>query len=114
MTATDLVSLMPIIVLGAAALALMLVNAFTRSHRVNLALTLAGLAISLATLPAAASGSPHTIAALLIIDQYAIFYIGLLTAATLVVVALSYGYIGRQTGHHDKYYILILLAMAGA
>jgi NADH-quinone oxidoreductase subunit N len=65
-------------------------------------------------LPMAASGGTRRVADLLIIDPYALFYMGLLIAATLVVAAISYGYLGRQTGNHDKYYILLVLAVTGA
>jgi NADH-quinone oxidoreductase subunit N len=54
------------------------------------------------------------VAELLIIDGYTLFYMGLVIAATLVVAALSYGYLGRESGHHDKYYILLVLAVTGA
>jgi NADH-quinone oxidoreductase subunit N len=114
MTTADLVALLPLIALGTAALLLMAVNAFYRGHRMNLALTLGGLAVALGMLPAAATGGTRRVAELLIIDPYALFYMGLLIAATFVVAALSYGYLGRQSGHHDKYYILLVLAATGA
>lgn len=114
MTATDLLAILPIIALGALALALMALNAFARGHRSNLALTLAGLALALLALPLAASAAPRPVGALLIVDQYALFYQGLLIAATLVVAALSYGYLEQPGRAHDKYYILLVLACTGA
>jgi NADH-quinone oxidoreductase subunit N len=114
MTATDLLALSPVIALAVTALALMAVNAFRRSHRLNLALTLVGLGASLATLPAAGSAAPRQVTALLVVDAYALFYMGLLIAATMAVAAISYGYLEEQGRAHDKYYILLVLAAAGA
>ncbi|HWQ14313.1 MAG TPA: NADH-quinone oxidoreductase subunit N [Roseiflexaceae bacterium] len=113
MTATDLLALLPLIALGALALALMVVNAFRRTHALNLTLTLVGLGASLATLPVAARAAPRQVGALLVVDAYALFYMGLLIAATMAVATLSYGYLERPGRAHDKYYILLVLAAAG-
>jgi NADH-quinone oxidoreductase subunit N len=50
---------------------------------------------------------------LLAMDAYALFYIGLLSAATMVVVVMSYGYLERMPGNREEFYLLLTLATFG-
>lgn len=111
MTALD--ALTPLVLLGATPLALMLAISFFRSHRLAAGLSLAGLALTLAVLPGVAGSAAPPVAPLLVIDAYALFYIGLLSAATLVVVVLSYGYLERLPGRREEFYLLLTLAAFG-
>lgn len=113
MTLTDLMALLPMIVVATTAVVVMLVIAFHRSHRLTVGLTLVGLALALVTLPLAATGSPQ-VTSLLMVDGYALFYTGLLLAATFAVAALSYGYLEKQSGHYEEFYLLLLLAILGS
>ncbi len=111
---TGLHALTPLVLLGVTPLALMLAISFRRSHRLAAALSLAGLALTLAVLPGAAGSAAPPVAPLLVIDAYALFYIGLLSAATLVVVVLSYGYLERLPGRPEEFYLLLTLAAFGS
>ncbi len=103
-------ALTPIVILGLTPLVLMLAVSFRRSHGLAALLSLAGLALTLAVLPGV-TGS--TVAPLLAMDAYALFYIGLLSAATMVVVVLSYGYLERTSGNREEFYLLLTLATFG-
>ena len=48
------------------------------------------------------------------LDRYALFYIGLIVAASMAFVLLSYGYFERCEGDHDELYILLLVATLGS
>ena len=86
-----------------------------RSHRLMAALTLAGLAIALLTLLRPAHRQPpRSATALLALDDYARFYIGLILAATAAVTLLSFGYLERRHEQRDEYYLLLLLAALGS
>ncbi len=116
MTVTDLVALSPILALGLLSIVTMLAIAIRRDH-VTIAL-LAGLSClaTLATLPMAAATAPHRVAALLMIDGYALFYMGLLVSATAVITALSYGYLTlhvQEGEEFEEFYLLLLLATFG-
>jgi len=113
MTTQDLLSLLPLLVLAASTVIIMLVIAFKRNHRLTFILTLLGLALSLVALPFASQNLPHAVTTLLVVDPFAIFYIGLVLAASLVVVVLSYSYLENVTGNKEEYYLLILLATLG-
>jgi NADH-quinone oxidoreductase subunit N len=114
MTLQDLRPLLPLLVLSAAIVTVMLVTAFKRDHRFIFILTLLGLALSLAVLPLASSGLPRPVTPLVVVDSFAIFYIGLVLAASLAVVLLSFNYLEKVSVNKEEYYLLILLATLGA
>jgi len=113
MTIDDLVALSPLLAIAAASVALMLVIAFYRDARAALVCALAGIALSFAMLPVAASKAPRQITQLLILDQYALFYLGLLFIAGFAVALLAHGYLGRLGGQLEEFYLVLLLATAG-
>src|SRR5215475_6824000 len=98
MTVDDLIALSPLLAIAAASVALMLVIAFYRDERVALICALVGIAMAFATLPVAASRAPRQITPLLILDQYALFYLGLLFITSIVVALLADGYLGKLGG----------------
>lgn len=113
MTIDDLIALSPLIAIAAASVSLMLVIAFYRGARVALVCALIGIAVSFAMLPVAASRAPRQITPLLILDQYALFYLGLLFAASFAVALLAHGYLGKLGGELEEFYLILLLATAG-
>ena len=113
MTVDDLIALSPLLAIAAASVALMLVIAFYRDARAALVCALAGIALSFAMLPVAASKAPRQITQLLILDQYALFYLGLLFIAGFAVALLAHGYLGRLGGQLEEFYLVLLLATAG-
>jgi NADH-quinone oxidoreductase subunit N len=113
-TAADIVALLPLIVICAASLAVLLLAAVRRSHPAVALLSLAGLTAALAALPVAAAHAPRQITPLLILDRYGIFYMGLVLAAGIAVVLLSYIYFRDRVGPFEEYYLLLLVAILGA
>ncbi|HEX5410534.1 MAG TPA: NADH-quinone oxidoreductase subunit N [Terriglobia bacterium] len=114
MNATDLIAMLPLLVVTAAAVVVMVAICIRRSHLLAVWLTAAGLIVAFVSLWKAASVSPAQVTPLLIIDDYALFYIGLIIAATLVTVILSYGYLENQQGYREELYVLILTAALGS
>jgi NADH-quinone oxidoreductase subunit N len=91
----------------------MLAAAFRRSHALALGLTLGGLATTFGTLFVAASRTARDVTPLVRMDAYALFFIGLLVAATAVVAVLSWNYLGRLRVRPEEYYVLLLTATLG-
>lgn len=114
MTYTDCIALLPLFMTTFVVLALTLVIAFYRQHRVAMIATLIALILCLAAIPFAATVSPHPVLPLFIIDQYALFYMGLIFAATLAVTLLAYGYLTELEDQKEEFYLLLLLATLGA
>ena len=92
----------------------MLVIAFRRNHRLIAILSLLGVALSFAALGPAASVAPRQVTPLFIIDGYALFYMGLIFAASIAVLLLSYGYLTARADPPEEFYLLVLLATLGA
>lgn len=114
MNAEDVVAVLPLLVLGAAPVVIMLVLTFFRDHQLTVALTLLALVASFFSLSVAASEAPRRVTDLLVIDRYALFYMGLLCLASCAVVLLSYGYLEGRAGQQEEFYLLILLATLGS
>lgn len=114
MNAADFAALLPIIVLAATSVIVMLVIAFHRSHRAAAFMTLAGMLIAFVTIFRAAAVEPCRVTALIVVDAYALFYMGLLIAASFVTAVLAYDYFRRRDGVNEEFYLLLLLATTGA
>ena len=117
MTTTDLLSLSPILAMGIFCVITMLGIAVRRHHATIASLAASGTVITLCTLPVAASVAPRTVAMLLRLDSYALLYMGLVSAATLIVIALSYRYWTLHADDHEEceeFYLLVLTASFGA
>ncbi len=114
MSGPDFLALLPLVLVSAMPVVVMLAIAFFRDHVLAAALTLLGLLVCFASLPFAASYAPRHITPLLIIDNYALFYMGLIFAATFAVAVLSYSYLGMLRVRREEFYVLLLLAAAGS
>jgi NADH-quinone oxidoreductase subunit N len=112
-TLADVTALLPLIVVSAAVVVVLVVVTLRRSHILTLLLTLAGLILAFVALAGAYSTSPRSVTPLLVVDNYALFYTGLLLAATFAVAVLAYGYLERQEGRREEFYVLLLLATLG-
>src|SRR5262245_65671945 len=113
MTNEDLIALSPLLTIAASSVALMLVIAFYRNRLAALLCSLAGIALSFAMLPVAASKAPRQITPLMILDQYALFYLGLLFIAGFVVALLAYGYLEKLEGQSEEFFFALMLATTG-
>ncbi len=114
MTARDFIALLPFLVLMATAVGVMLAIAIRRRHRLAFGLALGGTALSLISLAPASTAAPRQVTPLFVVDGYALFYMGLILAAAMAVILLSYGYLARRRERQEEYYLLLLLATLGA
>ncbi|HZD03370.1 MAG TPA: NADH-quinone oxidoreductase subunit N, partial [Longimicrobiales bacterium] len=114
MSPDALLALSPLLILSGTAVAVLLGTALGRSHRLAAAGTAGGLALALAAVPAASSASPGRVTALLSLDRFAYFYMGLVLSAGLAVCLLSYGYLEERKEDREEFYVLLILATLGA
>jgi NADH-quinone oxidoreductase subunit N len=110
----DITALSPLIILAATALLTVLVISFYRNHFITAVITAIGHAAAIAVLPTLRHLTPLQVTPIIIIDDYSLFYIGLLTAASLVVTVLSYIYLGRRKTQREEFYALLLIATVGS
>ncbi len=113
MTGADLRDLLPLLVLAGTAVLTMAVITIRRHHATVAAASALGLTGTV--LAAVPSSTERAVTPLLRVDAFGRFYTGLIAAAALVVVGLSYSYLQRKRGErHEELYMLILLATLGA
>jgi NADH-quinone oxidoreductase subunit N len=113
MNRTDMIAILPMVVVGATAICLMLIIAFHRSHKLAVGVTVVGLVAALVALWPAWTAAPQPITSLLLVDQYALLFIGLLFLTGLVVTLLAGGYWAQQDNQREEFYLLLLLATLG-
>ena len=114
MTTADLIALSPLIVLACATIVIMLIVAVRRNHALTMALTLLADAVAFALLFVVLRSLPRQVAALLIMDGYSLFYMGLIFAASFVVALLSYSYLKSHREQCEEFYLVLLLATLGS
>jgi NADH-quinone oxidoreductase subunit N len=113
-TPSDFAALTPLLILGSSTVAVMLIIALRRNFTATVMLTLIGLCASFRSLWTMKQHLPRHVTPLLVMDRYALFYIGLIVAATIVIVLLSYAYFKKIEGDNEEVYILLLAATLGA
>jgi len=115
MNATDLLALLPLLLIAATSVMVMLAIAIRRSHALAAGLTVLGLCAASVSLFAAAVWAPRDVTPLLRIDLNALFYTGLILAGSIVVVFLCYGYFDSQENNHpEELYVLLAIAALGS
>ncbi len=113
MNAADTLALLPLILIAATAVVVMLGIACKRSHTLAAALTIVGLAAAFISISAAEPLAPRQVTPLLLVDRYALFYIGLIIGSAAVVAVFSYQYFEDHEGHREELYLLLVLATLG-
>lgn len=113
MTLSELQALLPVFAPALGAVALMLVLAIGRHRGVMTTLTLLVLAVSLAALTAGA-GTAATVSRLLVVNDASRLFMGLIFAASIVVVLLAHDYLRDRETRPEELLILVLLASSGA
>ena len=113
MTTNDLLAILPLLVPAAAVILLMLFIAVLRNHFLTFTATQVSLFIALIILFVGYQQQSRQALPLLIMDGYAYFYIGLIYASTMVVCALSYGYLRHKKVVREEYYLFLLTTALG-
>jgi NADH-quinone oxidoreductase subunit N len=114
MTGDELLAVLPLIACGATPLAVMIVIAVRRHHLTTVIVTLGGLGTAFALLAVASASGTTSATSLLLVDRYALFFMGLIFGATAVVTVLAYGYLKVRPGNREEFYVLLMLATLGA
>jgi NADH-quinone oxidoreductase subunit N len=113
MSPADILALLPLLLIGATSIVVMFAIAFKRNHALAAGLTFVGLIAAFISIHAAASMAPRQVMSVLLVDRYALFYMGLIIASAAAVTALSYGYFQEHEGQREELYLLLLLATCG-
>ena len=113
MNLNEILSILPLIFPATSVILLMLLIAMFRNHLLTVTMTLISMSISLITVFVGYKQQSRQISLLFIMDGYAYFFITLIYAATLIVCAMSYGYIKRRQIVREEYYLFLLTTALG-
>lgn len=106
--------LIPLIIITASPVVLMLAIVIKRNHLAVNILSLIFLLAAFISVVSIFKIVPVKIEPLLIIDGFALFYMGLLIAATFIIVVLSFKYLESCKENKEEFYILIFTALLGS
>lgn len=113
MSSIELFVLLPFLILSVSIVTVMLLVAFARSHQLTAAASGLALFTTFAALFVVSPRTPMAVTSLLVVDGYALYFIGLILLAGIATVALSYHYLEAWGGEKEEYYLLLLLAVFG-
>ncbi|HRK35407.1 MAG TPA: NADH-quinone oxidoreductase subunit N [Candidatus Hydrogenedentes bacterium] len=114
MTWDNFIAISPVLAFMLGPIVLMLAIAVRRSHTVTALLSYCVLALTALLALNAASVAPRQLTQLLIVDNFGLFYLLLITAVTAVLMHLGVRYLANRESHPEEYYVLLLLAAGGA
>jgi len=116
MSAEDIRSLLPMVILAGGILLTLILVALKRNHKLAFITTaliiLAAIAVALLQM----DEKPHAIGAIIIIDRFGLYYQILLLSATLAISIFSYISLQRlfPDKRKEEYYLLLMLATLGS
>jgi NADH-quinone oxidoreductase subunit N len=113
-SSADVLVLLPLVIAAATSIVAMLGIAIRRSHLLVAWLTLVGLAAALVSIWFVAPLTPRQVTPLVIVDRFALFYIGLNLAACFTIAVLAYSYLEKQQEQREELYVLLLTATLGS
>ncbi len=113
MTRPDLLAMLPMLIAAYGGVLLMGIVAFLRSPRLALWLTILVLIGSFAAIFVSAEYAPRTVASMIRVDSYSLFFSGIILAASLLVTLLCGEYLKFHEKRSEAFYILLLFAVTG-
>lgn len=112
-TTADIYLLLPLIIVGVAAIIVMLSVAVKRNYLfANLVTLIAFLAAFLVTILMGSDKS--NVGVLFVIDGFGSFFMALILAAGFVITLISYSYLKKEETTREEYFILMLIATLGS
>ena len=114
MSSADLMALAPLWIIAGSAVLILLFLAWKRNYVLVSAFSLMAASAAFLSLFRVGRAVPRIVGSLLIIDGFALYYMGLLFGALVLVFLLAYGYFARLPGHREEFFILAFLAALGA
>ncbi|MBB2496341.1 NADH-quinone oxidoreductase subunit NuoN [Aquipseudomonas ullengensis] len=118
LTTQHFIALLPLLITSATIVVVMLAIAWKRHHSWTFALSVLGLNLALLSIIPTLKVTPLAVTPLLLIDNFACYYMALVLAATLACVTLIHAYLGGESGkgypgNREELYLLMLLSAAG-
>ncbi|MFH6597572.1 MULTISPECIES: NADH-quinone oxidoreductase subunit NuoN [Pseudomonas] len=117
-TLQHLIALLPLLVTSLTVVVVMLAIAAKRNHTLTFILSVVGLNLALLSLIPTLEVTPLAVTPLLLVDNFACYYMALVLAASLACITLIHAYLGGESGkgypgNREELYLLVLLSAAG-
>ncbi|MEW6462018.1 MAG: NADH-quinone oxidoreductase subunit NuoN [Pseudomonadota bacterium] len=117
-TLQHLIALLPLLVTSLTVVVVMLAIAAKRNHTLTFILSVVGLNLALLSLIPTLDVTPLAVTPLLLVDNFACYYMALVLAASLACITLIHAYLGGESGkgypgNREELYLLVLLSAAG-
>jgi NADH-quinone oxidoreductase subunit N len=113
MNETDFLCLAPFLILSIAPVVIMIVISVLRNYNVVFGFSVLSLLSAFASIFFIIPSVPHAIEPLFIIDNYSLFFLGIIIISALLVTLLSHGYIRQLEGVREEYYIVLFISTLG-
>jgi NADH-quinone oxidoreductase subunit N len=114
MTATDFLSLAPLLIIAIAPVVIMIVISVLRNYEVVYGFSILSLLFAFSSIFFIIPVIPHSIEPLFNIDIYSLFFVGIIIFSALLVTLISYEYIKNLEGVREEYYIILFTSTLGA
>lgn len=114
-TLSQWIALLPILITAATIVVVMMAIAIRRNHWWTGTLTVSGLNLAFIACIYVwwRGGGTQMVTPLLVIDHFALFYMGLIIVCTLACSTLSQAYLAEYKGNREEMYLLLLIATLG-
>ncbi|MBO3274218.1 NADH-quinone oxidoreductase subunit NuoN [Pseudomonas schmalbachii] len=112
-TIQHFIALLPLLITSATLVVVMLAVAWKRHHTLTATLSIIGLNLALISILPVLNVTPLEVTPLLLVDNFACFYMALILVASLACATLAHAYMESYPGNREELYLLLLLATAG-
>lgn len=113
-TFSDLLPLLPLLIVTATAIVVMLLIGIRRSYVGTAATAITGLLIATVAAAVMLPNTSQQVTPLLIVDQYSLFFTLVICALAMFISILSFPYLFRLNDAKEEYYLLLTVATIGA
>ena len=114
MTFSDLLPLMPLLLVTGTAVLAMFAVAIKRHYALTASITVGGLLVSAIVAAMMMSFTNQQVTPLLIIDQYSLFFTVVTCLSAMLIAILSYPYLQNLDDQREEYFLLLGVATIGA
>jgi len=114
MTKSDILCLAPLLIMATAPIIMMLTITISRNYKVIVGFSLFMFLAAFGSVFAIAPYAPVRIESLLIIDNFAILFLGTVICSSILITLLSYIYLNNHSGEREEYFIILFVAVLGA
>ena len=113
MAYVDYSAIAPFVIMAVSAMVAIILISIRRNHAIIYWQSLVGMFIAFISLAATPRVAPHRESTILIIDQYSLYFMGLILILSAIAATFSYIYLRHFNDHKEELYVLITISAMG-